>query len=594
MASAGMLDKNQITAEQATFRAFANSYMRELNSGLPIFHRVGERNFDCLEISLPSRRAVLRIEIKSRSLCGMHLFGRIWMRQDVGANWHEIEPILAIHLLVLGASEAGSATHRQVDVELLERILQSCQATKRYLDAADRAPPPIGFIAAEQSLYFGHPLHPTPKSLQGMTNWQQTAYAPELRGGFQLTYFAAAAHLVREDSAGMAVEPIVESLLGNDAGKMNAGDSEVLIPMHPLQAEALMLDPKVRSLMASGQIRHLGPAGPLFTATSSVRTVYCEDAAWMPKFSLPVRITNSKRVNRRYELEAGVALARLFERAGINTFDPRLGFLHDGAYLTLDIPGQAESGFEVIFRENPFRHRAGDPVITVSALTAEPLPGGVSLLKSVVRRIARDKDISVGEACRRWFTCYLDCALDPLVRLYDRFGVALEAHQQNSLLDLSREGLPSRYLYRDSQGFYLSNSFKERWYGLVPEIVQIRSLFFDDREIRERFSYYLIVNQIFSVVARAGHDGLASEAELLGILRERLKKLAGELPGAGGEFAASLLDKPNITAKANLAIRLQDVDELADGGSMIYTHFPNPLSRAGLFIAAEQAHAIAS
>ncbi|RUV90378.1 hypothetical protein EOA88_12830, partial [Mesorhizobium sp. M5C.F.Ca.IN.020.14.1.1] len=403
---------------------------------------------------------------------------------------------------------------------------------------------------------------------------------------------AAAAHLVREDSAGIAVTSIVGSLLGNDAGNVAASSGEMLLPMHPLQAEALMLHPAVRALMDSGQIRYLGPAGPVFTATSSVRTVYSDDAAWMPKFSLPVRITNSKRVNRRHELEAGVAVARLFECAGIDTFEPRLGFLHDSAYVTLDISGQAESGFEVIFRENRFR--ADDTVITVSALTAEPRPGHSSLFENVVRRVARDHDISARQACRRWFECYLDCALDPLVRLYDRFGVALEAHQQNSLLDLSQQGLPSRYLYRDSQGFYLSNSFRARWYRLVPEVVQIRSLFFDDREIRERLSYYLIVNQIFSVVARAGHDGLVSEAELLGILRVRLKKLAGELTGAGREFASSLLDKPNITAKANLAIRLQDVDELAEGGSAIYTHFANPLSGVGLFMAAEQTHAIAS
>jgi siderophore synthetase component len=66
----------------------------------------------------------------------------------------------------------------------------------------------------------------------------------------------------------------------------------------------------------------------------------------------------------------------------------------------------------------------------------------------------------------------------------------------------------------------------------VPKIVQVGNLFFDDRETRERYAYYLIVNQIFSVIARAGHDGLASEAELLGILRGRLKTLAGELAGA--------------------------------------------------------------
>jgi siderophore synthetase component len=399
---------------------------------------------------------------------------------------------------------------------------------------------------------------------------------------------------IRQDSARTPVASIVASLLAEDAGRVAAGDGEMLIPMHPLQAEALMLDPTVRGQIASGLLRHLGPAGPLFTATSSVRTVYCQDAAWMPKFSLPVRITNSKRVNRRHELEAGVAIARLFERAGINSADPRIGFLHDSAYVTLEIPGQAESGFEVIFRENPFQNCADHPVITVSALTAEPLPGGRSLFETVVRRIADDQGIPLRQACRLWFTRYLDCALDPLVRLYDTFGVALEAHQQNSLLDLSQDGFPGKYLYRDSQGFYLSNAFKARWYGLVPEATHIRSLFFDDREIRERFAYYLIVNQIFSVVARAGHDGLASETDLLGMLRERLKKLAGELSGAGGEFAAGLLGRPSITAKANLTIRLQDVDELADGGSTIYTHFPNPLSRAGLFVATETAHAIAS
>ncbi|MET0574978.1 MAG: hypothetical protein ABWZ83_03860 [Mesorhizobium sp.] len=63
-----MIDKNQIAAEQATFRSFANSYLRELNPGIPVFHRIGERNFDCVEISLPPRHAVLSIEIKSRSL----------------------------------------------------------------------------------------------------------------------------------------------------------------------------------------------------------------------------------------------------------------------------------------------------------------------------------------------------------------------------------------------------------------------------------------------------------------------------------------------------------------------------------------------
>ena len=67
-----------------------------------------------------------------------------------------------------------------------------------------------------------------------MTNWQQDVYAPELRGAFQLTYFAARTGFVRQDSVGAPVPSIVGSPLGNDCGRLTAGDGETLLPMHPL------------------------------------------------------------------------------------------------------------------------------------------------------------------------------------------------------------------------------------------------------------------------------------------------------------------------------------------------------------------------
>jgi siderophore synthetase component len=186
------------------------------------------------------------------------------------------------------------------------------------------------------------------------------------------------------------------------------------------------------------------------------------------------------------------ALRWLFERAGIDGFDPRLGFLHDSACMTLEIPGRAESGFEVFFRDNPFQNRADDPV---------------------VRPLSRLHARSARPALR-----------------HVRRGAGGASAKQPAGPFAGRISEPVPLC--DSQGFYLSSGFKARWYRLVPKIVQVGKLFFDDRETRERYAYYLIVNQIFSVIARAGHDGLASEAELLGILRGRLKTLAGELAGA--------------------------------------------------------------
>ncbi|WP_269747084.1 IucA/IucC family protein [Elstera litoralis] len=324
-------------------------------------------------------------------------------------------------------------------------------------------------------------------------------------------------------------------------------------------------------------MRALGPGGPLYTATSSVRTVYSAASPWMLKFSLPVRITNSVRVNRRHELEAGVTMAKLIGALG-PALHTGLRFILDPAYMTITLPGRAESGFEVILRENPFTAGRDAGVMTVAALTADPLPGQSSRLETLVRRVAQMGDQSPAMAAQGWFRAYLACALVPLVQLYDAHGIALEAHQQNSLLEVSA-GLPQAFYYRDNQGYYLSERYRAYLRRYIPESDNIRALYYDEAEINKRFSYYLIVNQIFSVIARLDKDGLSPEAGLLAELRACLEALLPQLRGAGQGFVTDLLARPTLGAKFNLTTRLFDIDELdvADEGAL-YAHFPNPLA----------------
>jgi len=580
---------SQQIAEHATFQNFANCYRREIDAGRVTRHAaVPDTGVDCVEWMLPSQRAVLRTEIVRHSLCGPCAFGRIWKRALQDDVWLPTEPFSAVCCLA-GESyrrvrRDGGPDLRGSELELLLRVLQSYQSVCTYLDArqdgaAAEKEEEDEFIAAEQSLVFGHWLHPTPKSVQGMTHWQQPAYAPELHGRFRLHLFAAAGARVSHRSAFRESAPeMIAAALGGDADRFDLRAGEQFIPMHPLQAEALLLDPAVQALLDQGVLRSLGPAGPEFTATSSVRTVYSPDSPWMLKFSLPVRITNSVRANRRHELDAGVIMARLIAAVG-PTLDKRLRFLLDPAYITLDAPDGGESGFEVILRENPFRGGRQKGIVTVAALTADPLPGFPSRLERLVHRVAADRGGSLADAAREWFARYLDCTLDPLLRLYDAHGVALEAHQQNGLLDIGT-GLPARFLYRDNQGFYLSERYRDALRRLIPEMDNARSLYYGEEEIARRFAYYLITNQIFSVVARMGKDGLAGEDALIGVLRDRLEGLARTLTRAGRRFAEGVLDSPTIGAKFNLTARLFDIDELqaADEASL-YAHLPNPLCR---------------
>ncbi|QCI66066.1 IucA/IucC family protein [Phreatobacter stygius] len=579
-----MPPSSQQVAEAAAFRSFANGYLREIDPGIRVHHALPDGPpAACVEWNLRRQRAVIRAEILSPSLCGPHGFGRLWTRHLHEPRWRRLAPMRAIQEL-LGEAYArvdagGGDGAREHELELLGRILDSYRETARQLDLAARETgEDTSFIGAERSLVFGHWLHPTPKSRQGLTAWQARVYAPEEEGAFQLAVFAVDAGIVRHGSAvpRSALE-IAQELLGSDATRLPLHPGEIALPMHPLQADALMLEPHVAAMVDAGLVRRLGAAGPRFTATSSLRTVYAPDSPWMAKFSLPVTITNSLRVNRIAELEAGVAMARLLGRSRFGSRHPAFRILFDPAYLTLRCPGREESGFETVLRENPFRDGAERGVATVAALTAEPVPGRRSRLETLLRRVCPGNADAVSRAARIWFGLYLDCMLEPLVSLYDEYGIALEAHQQNALLDVA-DGWPRRGFYRDNQGFYLSEAARPQLLREAPETANLASLYFADGEIRRRLAYYLVVNQIFSVVSRMGHDGLVREEILIDDLARRLEAMAGRMTGAGRAFARSILDGPTICTKANLRVRLSDRDELASGdGTDNYMDMPNPL-----------------
>lgn len=603
-----MTTSSRYIAEQATLRAFLNCYLREVEPGIERSHvaesgygspeHVGSGPVACIELPLTSHQAALRVELNYRSLTGCHDFGRLWCCRSREDGWRPVEPFSAVLMLVHEIYRVfcrGDIEQlRSRELELLHRLTDSYRLMAAYVEARGSAPNVNTFIAAEQAVLFGHWQHPTPKSRQGMTDWQQKIYAPELEGRFALHYFAAAAGLVRHGSSRQTQVPaMVARLLGDDATRLASTDGKLLLPMHPLQAQALLLEPAVNALLASGQLCYLGPAGPEFSATSSVRTLYHPNLPWMVKFSIPVRITNSLRQNRRHELEAGGMMERLLSRTGFARRNPAFRMLHDPAYITLDLPGCDESGFEVIFRDNPFTDGDEQGVCTIAALTADPLPGQPSHLAALLERIAlRDGD-STEIVSQRWFERYLDCALEPLIRLYDEQGIALEAHQQNSLLDVAN-GYPTGYYYRDNQGYYLSQRYQNSLGRLAPESVHIASLYYPDDQIRDRFSYYLIVNQVCAIISRLGHDRLVDEAALLAILHRRLEWLASTLNGAGRDFAHSLLHRPTIPAKGNLLTRLYDVDELeADNEQAIYTQLVNPLWQWRQQHTGEVTHAVA-
>lgn len=575
-------------AEKATLKAFLNGYLREITCGHITATKGNTPTF--LELDLPQSFARLRVAISYWSLTGPHDFGAMSLCNKQDRRWRRADTGEIIPMLVGDCFARSGITDGQKMHELLRRILNSYDQIAKCCNRADTPPE---FLAAEQSLVFGHWLHPTPKSREGMTDWQSKVYAPEFGGTFQLRFFAAHEDIALSGSAeDRTAHDLIRDIPGLDQAGFDIHPDETLIPMHPLQAEALCLRTDVQDLLASGRLRDLGAAGTRFSATSSVRTVYAPDCPWMFKFSLPVKITNSQRINLHHELEAGVVMARLLDKTGFLDRNPGFGVIHDPGFVSVTLPGQHESGFEVIIRENPF-DCARQNVVTIAALTGDAAAGGKSMLARLITDIAAEHGIPEPQAAARWFDAYLDCALHPVLALYDGYGIALEAHQQNSLLDV-RQGFPTRYYFRDNQGYYISDTEIGRLARLEPRVAGLKSICFPEEEITDRFGYYLIINQVFSIISRLGRDGFVSEGVLLEQLRTELRRAAATCHGPAERFARHLLTSPELAAKANLLTRIHDVDELrAEGEKAMYIRLKNPILQDEKNPISEQRHVVA-
>lgn len=579
-------------AERACFEAFVNCYLQEHGDaswhGAAAWRRDQDPSWSgrgqlVLELTLQRQRYAL--EVTYRSAVGRHHFGKLRSeRAGVWSDADRLHTVLGLVQELYATRGANNAEARAHELELVLRFVQSQQLMARYLEARahDRSIDSERFIDSEQSMLYGHWRHPTPKSRQGMTDWQHDSYAPELRGRFQLHYFAVSRWLVRQGSAlsqsaeQLLTQALAGSAQGERAVRVAAERGEVLIPVHPLQVDWLLHQPHVQSWLADGALRDVGRIGPRYTATSSVRTVYSEDCAFMIKLSIPVKITNSLRFNRRAELPAGVSMAHLFTTLGHRS---GVRVIPDPAYITVDNPDGGESGFELLLRENPFRRGADSGIHCVAALAQESLPHRASRLRTLLEGLSLTEGRAVPAVSFDWLGLYLDCAIEPLIRLYDEHGIALEAHQQNSLIDVTA-GYPRAAYFRDSQGYYLSSQHRSRLVALQPELLKRPELFFDDELILQRFSYYLMSNHLFAVLQRLGADGLLDEEVGLALVKSRLESLRSELRGQGRLLVQRLLEQPRLPYKANLLTRLHDIDELtSEHEQALYIDVENPLTR---------------
>jgi siderophore synthetase component len=488
--------------------------------------------------------------------------------KEPGEPWRCADAAALAHFLLDRLAPECGFNHA-----LLAQSANSVEITRRLLKQAALAPETgDALLDAEQGMAWGHALHPTPKSRDGIDIDHVLACSPEARAQFPLYWFRIDPRLLHRNGAD------VRASLRQLAGDEHA------YPCHPWEAARVLNNPCFVRARAAGFIEPLGPRGMALWPTSSVRTLYHPQLDYFLKLSIHVRLTNCVRKNAWYELESAVTLTSLLAPVWEDVRQRVRGFdvLAEPAATTLDFSAFGDDpqalqelgeSFGILYRDN------------FSALLREryrPQMAGALFTRdrhgaSICRRLLQRQAASHGSyalAVERWFEAYARQLLDGVWLAFFKHGVVLEPHLQNTVIGFDR-GLPARVWVRDLEGTKL---VAEQW----PEnqLTQLskralESVHYPRAQGWKRITYCALVNNLGEAMFHLADGDDALETRLwqcVARIAEDWLRTHGEQPLLRG-----LLDGDALPSKNNLRTRLfQRADREAD-----YTELPNPIQRRG-------------
>lgn len=340
----------------------------------------------------------------------------------------------------------------------MRRFLDSTRARARRLagqggllarvfeggEALDVAPEAFleGFIAT------GHPLHPGTKMRIGLDPEQLARYSPEMGAIVGLRFAALArTHCVSRRVSGPRVEVPFDDEVRAALGPL--AETHVPLAVHPWQAEHVLPLRFAREL-ADGTLRFLDlvrPARPLV----SVRTLVPvgPDASVHVKLPVALQMTSAVRTVSPQSAQNGPALSAwlepvLAELPGISLQCERLGrhFAAPGED-PCDAAGlERGKHLSMLLRDAP-RAVRGTWLVPATLLTETCPITGSAIVAEVLERSGRSPEA--------WMAAYATLLADALVPLLLHYGVAAEAHSQNSVIRFA-EGRPVELVLRDLGG----------------------------------------------------------------------------------------------------------------------------------------------
>lgn len=573
------LYQHQVHQDEAGLRAFEtllNCYCREvagpagrISIGTPFGRkdwpwalRSALQGGTVMQILLPRLDSRLLAVVKHDSLTGNYRYRPVAYYKITAQSWTRLG---WRNLATLLLKDLALDYKQPFNDELLGQIQESVAVMRSFLDGAIGAVPddPLAaFVHSEQSLRFGHPLHPAPKSRQGFTPEQVAAYSPEKGAAFALHYFSVRREFLLQRS--LLDKPCDELVAAH--GPVALEPDYALLPVHPWQAGFLLRQPLLQRALSDGALRDHGVSGKLYYPTSSVRTLYQPGNPYFYKCSLHVRLTNCVRKNAIYELDGALAVTAIMRRLlpALRLRFPNLRVMQEPAYQSVDLQSTHAAqnrllteGFGMILRQGiaPLLEPAVTPIM-VGALFGNG-ECGRRWVGQLIQANARRQNLSAVAAVESWFGAYVQQLLPPVLYCFFEQGVIFEPHLQNVVVGF-HEGTPARLYLRDFEGVKLLDNHLSAVH-LAAESAKVRdALRYSEAKGWQRIAYCLFVNNFCEAITQLAEGDARVERRLWSVVAEQLSDYLHRYDNERSRpRIRALLDGEPFPAKANLINRFR-------------------------------------
>lgn len=373
-----------------------------------------------------------------------------------------------------------------------------------------------------------HPFYPTARAKLGFEAEHLRAYAPEFQPVFELRWLAVPRTSYEGAALPQSLRPSFSEVGLNEA---LSADHE-LMPVHPALWDAGLDDFLAHADLTKAVVR--APRSYLSVIpTLSVRTVVpLSQPGLHLKLPLTIRTlgaSNLRTIKPSTIVDGDIVQTILRDVTGeLPAISARLLLTDEATGATAF--GQPFLGF--ILRRYP--ELSEETVTPVAALTA-PAPDEQLTIETLADRFY-EGDVEA------LFRDYVDLLLRLHLTLWLKFGIALEANQQNSVLVFSGSGL--RLLLKDNDAARIHGSvLAERRPDVADRIAAIRDrriIVDDDLPLAQMFITITLQLNIAVIVEALHQAGRADRSELYRQVHATIVTILDELARDGSDVAAAV------------------------------------------------------